>query len=97
MAGAAPVGRGGGDDERAAAFGERLAVLIEVGSGDLAGTAGHHVVGAVNAAAAAVVGDEEVPPRVVPDDERGFDGAADGLLAGDVSYTHLTLPTNRVM
>src|SRR5450759_3436905 len=82
MARAAPVGRGGGDDERAATFGERLAVLIEVGSGDLPGTAGHHIVGAVDAAAAPVVGDEKVPPGIVLHDERGFDGTADGLLAG---------------
>src|ERR1035437_861215 len=82
MAGAAPVGRGGGDDQRAAAFGEGLAVLIQVRSGDLAGAANHHVVGAIDAAAAAVVRNEEVPPSVVLHDERGLDGAADGLLAG---------------
>ena len=32
VAGAAPVRRGSGDDERAAAFGERLAILIEIRS-----------------------------------------------------------------
>src|ERR1019366_9202446 len=70
MAGAAPVRRGGGDDQRSAVFGERLAVLIEVGPGDLAGAAHHYVVSTLDAATAEIVGDEEIPPVIVPDDER---------------------------
>src|ERR1017187_6972331 len=77
----APVGGGGGDDDGAAAAGEGFAGFIEIGSCDLAGAAHHAVVSAVGGAAAAVVGDEEVPPVIVADNERGFDGAADGLFA----------------
>src|ERR1035438_1149141 len=82
VAGAAPIRRGGGDDQRSAAFGEGLAVLIEVGPGDLARAAHNDVVSTLDAAAAEIVGDEENPPVFVADDERSFDGAVDGCRSG---------------
>jgi hypothetical protein len=81
VAGAAPVRCSGFDHQRAAAFGHGLAGLVDIRAGDLAPAAHHHVVRAVDAAAAAVEGYEEVEPAAVPDQERRLDGAADGRRA----------------
>ena len=61
VAGAVVLVGGGFEDQRAAPFGQVLALLVEIGAGDFFGAADDDFVVAARAAAAEVPGDEENP------------------------------------